>query len=139
MASVIQPKDIEGFAQRWTDLTGKIIDKVVGIDGISKVEAQELLLETYEKFYLLQKEEMVPKETTRIILAMNSFMDMLIRYEEEDELTDFCQFHEIYPIIDALQQGFLRSNYKAEFPKLAVRDLKGNEFIIDLKNDQLFI
>ena len=132
----MEQKELEKIVQRWHDMTGKVI----AFEEILEREIQKLLLDTYEVFYSFHKEEMIPREIIPIIQAMDSFVDFLVMYEEDDdESTAIYNFHKIFPIINALQQGFLIQKYDVEFPKIKICDLQGKESIIDLENDQLFV
>ena len=114
-------------AYKWHEMTNIVLD----LKKFSLEDVQSLLKDTYTILTSYHKEQLVPKEISKLLLEMDEFLYFITIMDNEDLCIDLKLYQYISSITDALKCGFFKGEYEYSFPKLRIRDPKNNELIID--------
>ena len=115
----------------WQEMTNIILDS----KKFSLTVLQNLLKETYVILTEYHRESLVPKEISKLLLEMESFLYFITIMDGKDLCIDFHYYQYISAIIDALKKGFFNGEYEYSFPKLKILDAKDNEILIDFETN----
>ena len=118
---------INSVTGKWQEMTNIVLD----LKRFSLEDVQSLLKDTYTILTTYHKEQLVPKEISKLILEMNEFLYFITIMDNEDLCIDLNLYQYISSITDALKRGFFKGEYEYDFPKLKILDSKKNEIIID--------
>lgn len=97
----------------------------------------ELIKDTYKAFTLYHKDELIPKEISKILLKMEEFAHFTALMEDNEMGKGYYHWEEFQYIVTALKEGFLKSKFEAEFPQFIVLDCLDSQYLIDFENDSL--
>ena len=123
-------KELYDLAAEWQEMTAAVMD----LKEISLSEMQGLLKDTYQALTAFHKDDLIPKEISKILLGMEDFLYFASLMEEKEVGTGFYHWREIYVISTALKSGFLEGAYECEFPKLQICDAEENVHVIDVNH-----
>ncbi len=96
---------------------------------------QNLLKETYQTLITFHKDELIPKEISKLLLEMDNFLYFTSLMENKEVGIDFYNYQYISSIVTALKKGFFEADYTCDFPKLKIKDSNENEVLIDFEMD----
>jgi len=116
---------------KWLEMTDTVLD----LKKFSLSETQDLLEETYRILITYHKEALIPKEISKLLLEMDSFLYFTSLMEEKEVGSDFYHCQYISAIVEALKEGFFNGEYKYAFPNLRIFDADSNEITIDFKTN----
>ena len=121
------------IAEDWANQTHIVLDcKELSLKSMFK-----LIKDTYKAFTLYHKDELIPKEISKILLNMGEFTYFSALMEDNEMGKGYYHWEEFQYIVTALKEGFLRSKFEAEFPQLVVTDCLDSQYLIDFENDSL--
>lgn len=124
---------LKHLTKQWDD----IICGVLHLQELSLSKTQRLLKDTYRALTAFHKEELVPKEISKILLRMEEFLYFASLMEEKEKGKSFYHWEELNYVVNALKKGFFDAEYACDYPKLIVTDVLDNEFLIDLEKDRM--
>ena len=122
---------LSSITEQWEQMTSTVLD----LRKISANTLQNLLKETYEALRFYCKEELIPKEISRILLEMDGFLYFTSMFENNEVGIDFYLYQVIQKIVDALKRGFFNADYGCDFPKLNMLDAYNKPFVFDFENE----
>ena len=117
----------------WQQMTHTALD----LKQIPSAKLQALLKETYALLTAVCKDELVPREVTRVFLEIEDFIYFAFLMEDKEVGDDFYCYRKLNAIVNALKEGFLNGAYPLLFPLL---ELKGNHdkpIVFDFNKDKL--
>ena len=117
--------------EKWRAKTSTVLD----LEEISPTDMKRLLKETYELLLKFHKEELVPKEVTKVLLEMDAFLYFVSLMERKEVGIDFYKYQRIFSIVEALKAGFFSGDYECEFPKLKLDKGEKKISVIDFESD----
>ena len=117
--------------EKWRAKTSTVLD----LEEISPSDMKRLLKETYELLLKFHKEELVPKEVTKVLLEMDAFLYFVSLMERKEVGIDFYKYQRIFSIVEALKTGFFSGDYECEFPKLKLDKGEKKISVIDFESD----
>ena len=121
------------LAEEWDNQIRIVLDcKELSLKSMFK-----LIKDTYKAFTLYHKDELIPKEISKILLNMGEFTYFSALMEDNEMGKGYYHWEEFQYIVTALKEGFLRSKFEAEFPQLVVTDCLDSQYLIDFENDSL--
>ena len=121
------------IAEDWANQTHIVLDcKELSLKSMFK-----LIKDTYKAFTLYHKDELIPKEISKILLNMGEFTYFTALMEDNEMGKGYYHWEEFQYIVTALKEGFLKSNFEAEFPQFVVTDCLDSQYLIDFENDSL--
>ena len=121
------------IAEDWANQTHIVLD----CKELSLKFMFELIKDTYKAFTLYHKDELIPKEISKILLNMEEFAYFTALMEDNEIGKGYYHWEEFQYIVTALKEGFLKSNFEAEFPQFVVTDCLDSQYLIDFENDSL--
>ena len=122
---------INVIVDEWCEMTNIVLD----LKELSFSKIQNLLKGTYEILTEYHKEKLIPKEISKLLLEVDSFLYFTSLMEENEKGVDFYHFQYISSIFEAMKKGFFNSEYTHAFPELKISDIKNNEHIINFETD----
>lgn len=122
---------INVIVDEWCEMTNIVLD----LKELSFSKIQNLLKETYEILTEYHKEKLIPKEISKLLLEVDSFLYFTSLMEEKEKGVDFYHFQYISSLFEAMKEGFFNSEYTHAFPELKVSDIKNNEHIINFETN----
>ena len=125
--------NLDILAEEWDNQIRIVLDcKELSLKSMFK-----LIKDTYKAFTLYHKDELIPKEISKILLNMGEFTYFTALMEDNEMGKGYYHWEEFQYIVTALKEGFLRSKFEAEFPQLVVTDCLDSQYLIDFENDSL--
>lgn len=122
---------IDSLITQWRAMTSA----VVNLKEISKVEIQDLLKRTYKLLIQFHKSDLIPRELSKMLHAMNEFMYFAELMEKNEGKKDVYHYFYLLFVFNALTQGFFDGEYQYEFPRLNIITSAGYEYIINFDED----
>lgn len=119
------------IATQWQQLTYTVLD----LKRIPMTQLQVVITETYRSLSFYCNDTLVPKEISKILLEMDSFLYFTSMMEEKEVGINFYHYQLIHRISEALKNGFFSGNFRYNFPRLELYDEKTNSYVVDLEND----
>lgn len=107
----------------------------LSMEEISLSEMQELLKDTYYALTKIHKDELIPKDACKMLLAIDEFLYFASMTEDSNGSLTSRQYQNIFHIVSALKEGFFNGEYEEPFPKLKTSDFNQNEIVIDFETD----
>ena len=124
---------LKQLANQWEEMT----HTVLALEQIPVENLQNLLKETYKTLVVFHKDELVPKEISKLFLEMEDFLYFSSLMEEKEVGIGYYYYEKVRDIIKALEEGFLNGDFGCEFPKLPIIDVYKAPFIFDFKTKEL--
>lgn len=122
--------ELERIARQWDELTHTVLE----CKEISFGEMKDLLRDTYVVLTAFHKDRFVPKEISKILLNMDSFLYFASLMEGQEVAVDFYRYQMLSAVVSALKAGFFAAKYECAYPKLQIYDAERISHIIDLEN-----
>lgn len=97
----------------------------------------ELIKDTYHALTVYHKDELIPKEISKILLNMGDFAYFTALMEDNEMGKGYYHWEEFQYIVTALKEGFLKSKFEAESPQFVVTDCLDSQYLIDFEKDSL--
>ncbi len=119
--------------REWDNMT----DAVLELKEFSLSDMQKLLSATYSILYRYHKDSLIPKEITALFVSIYDFLYFASLMEENEKTVDFYNYQGISFIVHVLQTGFLGGNYELAYPRIKIKDISKNSYILDLEKDSL--
>ncbi len=124
---------IRGITREWEDMTDKVLD----LKELSVSDIEELIADTYEVLTEYHKNTLVPKEITKLLLEIKEFLELSSAIEFAEKSKGYYHSMDILIITNAMLNGFVKGEYECEFPKIQIKDINDNAYVIDLKTNFL--
>ena len=124
---------LKQLASQWEQITHTVLE----LKQIPAASLQNLLKETYEALVVYHKNELVPKEISKIFLEMEDFIYFAFLMEEKEVESDYYCYRKVNAIIKTLEAGFLSGDFGCDFPKLRIIDDDKTPFIFDFTTNLL--
>ena len=124
---------INKLAHDWADAGRNVMLK----RELKLSEMQTLIRDTYRVYFEYHDKEMMPKEMGKLSLNMNHFLDFLIRVFFHDEFEDNVHHDTFAFIVEAIEIGFYKGEYKYNYPMLKVDNCNGGEEVVNVEEDFL--
>ncbi len=121
------------LTRRWRSLTDRVLD----LAPLSADALQTLCRDTYRALSVHCKEERIPKELAKTLLAMETFLSLSSLMEEKEKGRGFYLWEELFLLIEALKRGFFDGKYPHAYPVLEISDLTGRSLLFNLETDGL--
>ena len=124
---------LKQLANQWEEMT----HTVLALEQIPVENLQNLLKETYETLVVFHKDELVPKEISKLFLEMEDFLYFSSLMEEKEVESDYYCYRKVNAVIKTLEAGFLSGDFGCDFPKLRIIDDDKTPFIFDFTTNLL--
>ncbi len=125
--------EILEITNQWTDTTYQVL----ALEEVSMTKVRQLLKETYRILTDYHKLGLVPKEIIALFLEMEDFLYFTSIIEGVEKEKNFYNWQENTSIIKALEKGFIQGEYLSEFPKLIIKNLRDESFLVDFDSDTI--
>lgn len=123
--------EIVQLTKTWETMTHTVLD----LKKFSLLEMQTLLKDTYKTLILFHKDELVPKEISKLLLEMDNFLYFTSLMENKEVGIDFYNYQYIFSIVAALKKGFFKADYTCDFPELKLDNSDNIEILINFETD----
>lgn len=124
---------LKQLANQWEEMT----HTVLALKRIPVESLQNLLKETYEALVVFHKDELVPKEISKLFLGMEDFLYFASLMEEKEVGSGYYCYQKVHTIVKTLEDGFLNGDFGCDFPKLRIIDDFCIPFIFDFTTNVL--
>ena len=120
-------KKIEELSCEWHELT----DKVIELKKIDLLRLQKLFQNSYDVIEEFRKDQLIPKEISKLLLEMNEFSWWVYDLDK----TPLHEFYQgILTLISALNEHFFVCDYDVKAITEAIAKISEGEFqVLDLK------
>ena len=125
--------ELIGISDAWDDMTHRVLN----LEELPLCEIQDLLKDTYSALTFFHKDDLVPKEISRVLLRLDEFLYFTSMMEENERGFGYYHWQEIFLIVEALKKGFFNAKYDYAYPKLNVCDPLDQEVLLDLEENRL--
>lgn len=122
-------ENIKGLTREWQDMTSRVLE----LRELSVSDTEELIADTYEVLTEFHKESLLPKEITKLLLEIKTFLEISSAVEFAEKPDGYYHSMDILLVTDTMIKGFLKGEYECKFPKLQIKDMDNNAHIIDLE------
>ena len=123
--------EIYCLTKAWEGMTHTVLD----LKKFSLLDMQNLLKDTYKTLITFHKDELVPKEISKLLLEMDNFLYFTSLMENKEVGIDFYNYQYICSIVAALKKGFFESDYSCDYPNLKIKNTNEDEYLIDFETD----
>lgn len=117
----------ETTAKSWEHLTSVVLN----LEKISLPSLQAVLKETYFILSHMSKETHVPKSVCKMLLSMDEFLYFSSLIEKNENQLNFYHYQFVSCIADAMKKVFFDGECEESYPKLRIRDLNKEEFVVN--------
>ena len=117
----------EKSVKSWEYLTYAVLD----LEKISLPNLQTVLKESYFILSHIHKDTHVPKSVCKMLLAMDDFLYFASTIEKNENKLNFYHYQFVSDIVSAMKKEFFDGGCKESYPKLKIRDLNKDEFVVD--------
>ena len=131
MNNIIEHAELTQLINKWQGVTGVVLD----LDKVDVSKLQELLKETYATLIAYHKNDLVPKEISKLFLGMEDFLYFSSLMEDKECGNGFYYFQKVYTIIDALKDGFFSGDYGCVFPKIKLKNHEESIVVFDMESE----
>lgn len=118
-----------------TDGWNNMSNLALSMEEIPLSEMQELLKDTYYTLTKIHKDELIPKDACKMLLAVDEFMCFASITEDSDRSLTSRQYQNIFHIVSALREGFFNGEYEESFPKLKIYGFNQNKIVVDFETN----
>ena len=120
-------KKIEKLSCEWHEIT----DKVIEFQEIDLLRLQELFQNSYDVMEAFRKDQLIPKEISKLFLEMNDFAWWVYDLDK----TPLHEFYQgILTLISALNEHFFVCDYDVKAITETIAKISEGEFkVLDLK------
>lgn len=112
---------------------------VLDLKPLPYSEIQNLLKNTYSILTRYRKNALVPKQISKILLAMDEFIYFASLMEEKELSEGYYCSRQIRVIFASLKDGFFKGKYPIEFPNLQILNDFKNSYVINLNENFLSV
>ena len=114
----------------WIQMTHRVLD----LKRIPSIEIRDLFRRTYEVLNHYHKEDLTPKELSKMLLEMEGFLYFASLITDKEFDDDPYLYQAVHSITEALKTGFFEGHYEKEYPLLQVFDDYEKACVVDLEN-----
>lgn len=129
----MEHKELKQLANKWEQMTHMVLD----LKEIHSLKLQALLKETYALLRVFHKNELVPKEISKVFLEIQDFLYFASLMEEKEVNSDYYCYRKVYTIVKALKVGFFCGDYGCDFPKLRMVGDNEMSYVFDFEKNHL--
>lgn len=126
------PTEINKLAQQWVSMTLTMLRE----DDFPSEAVKNLLRESYAVLNHYHEDTFIPKEVTKMLLEMDSFLYFLSLLSGKEGIYE-TYFPAVHMAIEGLKNGFLDGKYECAFPLLRVYDNDDKPLTLDLAKGDL--
>ena len=129
----MEHEELKRIAEQWDRMTLLTLN----LQELSLAQMQVLLCDTYRALTQFHKDVLIPKEVTRILLNIEEYLYFASLMEEKEVPEGYYCYRQLYPIVNAIKDGFFNAKYVYAFPQLQIFDDFQNAHIINLERNFL--
>ena len=126
----MKQETITQITAEWIQMTHQALD----LKRIPSLEIRDLFKKTYEVLYAYHKEEIIPKELSKMLLEMDAFLYFAALITDKEFDDNPYLYQAVHSLAEALKLGFFEGRYETEYPLLQALDAKENPCVINLEN-----
>ncbi len=104
-------KTIIQATDEWNNLTARVLD----LKDFEYTRMQALLQKTYRILKSFHKDDVVPKEISKLLLSMDEFLYFSSMIEDKDVPIDFFHYQAISRLVAAIKNGFFEGSFEYHF------------------------
>lgn len=125
--------ELPQISRSWSSMAMIVLD----LKPLPYSEIQKLLRTTYNVLTRYCKNALVPKQISKILLAMDEFVYFASLMEEKELSEGYYCSRQIRVISRALKDGFFKGEYPIDFPNLQISNDFRNSYVINLNENFL--